>query len=66
VNSRDVTIAGFVVLLSLAGVLELLARHERVRLPTVAQTLRAVRSRRGGPLLLFVVWFWFGWHFLAR
>jgi hypothetical protein len=53
-------------LLVVFGVLELAARTRRVPLPTIDQAFGAVMRRPTGRITVFFVWFWFGWHFLAR
>ncbi|HEX6787214.1 MAG TPA: DUF6186 family protein [Acidimicrobiales bacterium] len=65
-TSRSITIAGFATLLVVFGVLELAARTHRVPLPTIDQAFGAVMRRPIGRITVFFVWFWFGWHFLAR
>ena len=65
-TSRFITIAGFAALLVVLGVLELAARTRRIPLPTIDQAFGAVMRRPIGRMTVFFVWFWFGWHFLAR
>jgi hypothetical protein len=65
-TSRSITIAGFALLLVVFGVLELAARIRRIPLPTLDQAFGAVMRRPVGRMVVLFVWFWFGWHFLAR
>jgi hypothetical protein len=64
--TRVITIVGFVVIL-MAGVgLEVLARRPDARVASVGGVLTHVMRQRTGRVLVFVLWFWFGWHFIAR
>jgi hypothetical protein len=65
-SSRAITIAGFV-LIGLAGiVLELMGRSRRTTMPTFMRWVDLIRTLRYGPLVVLFVWWWLGWHFLAR
>lgn len=65
-TSRDVTIVGFGLILIVALSLDLLVRTSRVRLATLDEAIsRAMRSSPARVAVLSV-WFWLGWHFLAR
>jgi hypothetical protein len=64
--TRAITIAGFVAII-LAGVgLELVARRPASRVASAGDVLGHVMRQRTGRVLVFVLWFWFGWHFIAR
>jgi hypothetical protein len=64
--TRAITIGGFVAII-LAGVgLELVARRPASRVASVGDVLGHVLRQRTGRVLVFVLWFWFGWHFIAR
>jgi hypothetical protein len=64
--TRAVTIGGFLAII-LAGVgLELLAHRPESKLASVGGVLGHVMRQRTGRVLVFVLWFWFGWHFIAR
>ncbi len=64
---RAVTIAGFVVLFTVAGLLVAISWLWPGRLARFGATVRAVSGRhvmlRG---LVVFCWAWLGWHFLAR
>jgi hypothetical protein len=61
-----ITIAGFAaVILALFG-LELLARREGSRIPTLGEWLGYVMRPRAGRLLILVGWLWLGWHYFSR
>lgn len=65
-TSRVVITAGFLAIL-LAGVfIEVLARRGRAGLVSSHDVLRWLHRRRFGRVGSFVMWFWLGWHFLAR
>ena len=63
-TSRDITIAGFVVL-GLA-MLSLFVVGLSGRIPRVGDVLDALLARRATRVLLVFVWAWLGWHFLVR
>jgi hypothetical protein len=65
-SSRDITIDGFGLLVILATALEMLARNGRIRLPTVDAAIQHVMRSPLGRVAVLSVWFWLGWHFLAR
>jgi hypothetical protein len=58
--------AGFLLLIALGFVLEMLARRPDAAVPTVAEVVDRCLSTRTGRLLILVTWWWLGWHFLAR
>jgi|SoiMethySBSTD1v2_1073268.scaffolds.fasta_scaffold4784466_2 hypothetical protein len=70
VSSRQITIAGFLLALGVAGCVELAARRGaqfRGRpLPTADDVLAFVMRNRTGRVIVMVAWCWLGWHFLAR
>ena len=52
--------------LLLAGVLlEVVARRPESRVASVGGVLGQAMRQRTGRVLVFVLWFWFGWHFIA-
>ena len=64
--TRAITIGGFVAII-LAGIaVELIARRPASRVASVGDVLGHVMRQRTGRVLVFVLWFWFGWHFIAR
>jgi Family of unknown function (DUF6186) len=64
--TRAITIGGFVAII-LAGVaLALVSRRSESRVASVGDMLGHVMRQRTGRVLVFVLWFWFGWHFIAR
>jgi hypothetical protein len=65
-TSRDVTVLGFAVILTASATLEVLARTGRIELPTIDQTITRFMRSPGGRIAMLSLWFWFGWHFLAR
>jgi hypothetical protein len=65
-TSRDITIVGFGLLLILALSLDVLGRGGRVRLPTLDAALTRAMRPSLGRVAVLSVWFWLGWHFLAR
>lgn len=66
VSSRSVTIAGFLLLAVAAVLLEAYARRRGARVPSLARMCGYLMRDRWGRLGVFLLWFWLGWHFLAR
>ena len=64
--TRAVTIGGFVAIILAGVVLEIVARRPTARVSPVGDVLTHVMRQRTGRVLVFVLWFWFGWHFIAR
>ncbi|WP_238014697.1 DUF6186 family protein [Dactylosporangium sp. AC04546] len=61
----------FAVALGLFGVVEVMARREGSKVPTLGEVCGVVMRYRVGPLpvgriAMFGFWWWLGWHFLAR
>jgi hypothetical protein len=65
-NSREITVAGFVALAALGAVLELLARRPGSRIPPLGVAIRRIMSTRSGRVGLVAGWAWLGLHFFAR
>ena len=64
--TRAVTIIGFAVIVLAAMVLEAWSRRPGTRVPSAGAVVGQVMRQRSGRVAVFIVWFWFGWHFLAR
>ncbi|HEX6195574.1 MAG TPA: DUF6186 family protein [Jiangellaceae bacterium] len=66
-TTRDVTIAGFIVLFAAAAVLVVVSRVHNARLAHFGDVIRAMFQRHVmiRATVLFG-WAWLGWHFLAR
>jgi hypothetical protein len=61
----------FAVSLGLFAAVEIAARREGSRVPTLGDVCAVVMRYRVGPLpvgriAMFGFWWWLGWHFLAR
>jgi Family of unknown function (DUF6186) len=63
-STRDVTIGGFIVL----GVVmvTLVAASWAGRLPRFGEVVDLLMSRRVWRVLVVLIWWWLGWHFLVR
>jgi hypothetical protein len=57
---------GFVVLVAAGLLLELKARRSGSGLPTMARLMQVGIATRTGRVLVVLIWWWLGWHFLAR
>jgi hypothetical protein len=64
--TRAITIGGFVAIILAAVGLQVLARRPASRVAPVGGVIGQVMGQRTGRVLVFVLWFWFGWHFIAR
>jgi hypothetical protein len=64
--TRAITIFGFVALIVAGVVLQRIARRPGSKIAAVGYVLTQVMRERTGRVIVFVMWFWFGWHFLAR
>ncbi|NEW52744.1 hypothetical protein GV794_20235 [Nocardia cyriacigeorgica] len=65
-SDRAVIITGFAILLGIALALTVVAHLRRDTLaPLSAVVVLALRTRTAR-LLILPLWFWLGWHFLAR
>lgn len=70
-ETRTLTISVFVCALAVMGVVELAARRERSRVPTLGDLCAVIMSYRlgrfpVGRVALLGFWWWVGWHFFAR
>ena len=65
-NSHNVTIAGYLLVVAAIVLLQLLATKTRAPIPSLGDLFtRAMRSRTGRVGVL-VAWAWIGLHFFAR
>ena len=65
-SSRELTIAGFLVLAVVALGLYLLGRARRLGLAPLGDVTEAIRTSKAGRFVLALSWAWVGWHVLAR
>ncbi len=63
-SSREITIAGFLVLG--AVMVTLVAASWTGRLPRFGEVVDLLGARRSGRVLVVLAWWWLGWHFLVR
>jgi hypothetical protein len=61
-----ITVIGFVAIIAVLVVLEILARQKIGRIPTLGQWLGFVMRRPVGRALILAGWLWLGWHYFAR
>lgn len=59
------TVAFLVVVLLAAG-LEWVARRDGSEIPTLGETSRWLLAHRARQVAILLLWWWAGWHFLAR
>ncbi len=65
-NSHDVTVAGFLLVLAAAVGTEIAARRPRSQFPTFGEVFTRVMRTRTGRVGVLVAWAWLGLHFFAR
>jgi Family of unknown function (DUF6186) len=63
---RALTVAGYLILVVGTVVLELTARRDTSRLPSLGDVVSTLSSRRAGRVAVIVGWWWVGWHFFVR
>lgn len=65
-SDRAITVIGFVGIIAVLVVLEILARRKIGRIPTLGVWLGFVMRRPAGRALILAGWLWLGWHYFAR
>lgn len=65
-NSHDVTVTGFLVLLAALVGTEIAGRTGRAPVPTFSQLMTRIMRTRTGRVGLLVAWAWLGLHFFAK
>lgn len=65
-SDRTITIIGFVAIIAVLVVLEILGRRKIARIPTLSEWLGFVMRRPVGRGLILAGWLWLGWHYFAR
>jgi hypothetical protein len=65
-NSRDLTIAGYLTVLVVGIALQATALRMPERLPSLGRVITHVMRTRTGRVGVFVAWAWVGLHFFAR
>jgi Family of unknown function (DUF6186) len=65
-NSHDVTVTGFLVLLAALVGAEIAGRSGRTPVPTFNQVMTRIMRSRTGRVGLLVAWAWLGLHFFAK
>jgi hypothetical protein len=66
VNTRDVTICGYLIVLAGLALLQLIAARTRARVPSLGQVFTYLMRTRTGRVGVLVAWAWLGLHFFAR
>jgi hypothetical protein len=65
-TTREVTIAGFVIVICAMIALEIRGRRPDSRVPTAGEWLGYLMRPRLGRVLILLGWWWLGWHYFAR
>jgi hypothetical protein len=63
--SRDLIVAGYLLIAFAGAILELTARLGH-RVLTLGQAVSSINAVRGGRWVLLIAWLWAGWHFFVR
>lgn len=65
-NSHDITVTGFLVILACLIGTEIIARRRRTEIPTFAEVITRIMRTRTGRVGILVTWAWLGLHFFAK
>lgn len=65
-NSREITITGYLIMVCGGIALEVLARRTQVRIPPLGNVLTRAMRTRTGRVGVLVAWAWLGLHFFAH
>jgi hypothetical protein len=65
-NSHDITVTGFLVILAALIGAEIIARRRRTQVPTFAEVITRIMRTRTGRVGILVAWAWLGLHFFAK
>jgi uncharacterized protein DUF6186 len=65
-NSHDLTVLGYLVILLAGGLLQMAARWSRAPVPPLGDVLTRIMRTRTGRVGVLVAWAWIGLHFFAR
>ena len=65
-NSHNVTIAGYLLVVAAIVLLQLLATKIRAPIPSLGDLLTRAMRTRTGRVGMLVAWAWIGLHFFAR
>ena len=65
-NSHDITVTGFLIVLAGLIAIEVIARTRRTSIPTFAQVCTRIMRTRTGRVGMLVAWAWIGLHFFAQ
>jgi hypothetical protein len=64
--TRDITIAGFALVIAALVALEVASRRPGSRIPSAGAWLGYAMRPRIGRILVLLGWWWLGWHYFAR
>ncbi len=65
-NSHDITVTGYVLILLAAAGLQLAATRTRAPVPPLGAVLSRIMRTRTGRVGVLVAWAWLGLHFFAK
>jgi hypothetical protein len=65
-NSHDLTVLGYLVILLVGGLLQMASRWRWAPVPPLGDVLTRIMHTRTGRVGVLVAWAWIGLHFFAR
>jgi len=65
-NSHDLTIGGYLVVLAGFVTLQIIGLRSKAAVPTIGEILSRVMRTRTGRVGVLVAWAWIGLHFFAQ
>lgn len=65
-SSHDITIAGYLAVLAVGVLLQMIALRSPRRVPPLGEVLSRAMRTRTGRVGMLVAWAWVGLHFFAR
>ncbi len=65
-NSHDVTVLGFLIVLAGLAATEISARRADSKIPTFGQVASRIMRTRTGRVGMLLAWAWLGLHFFAK
>jgi uncharacterized membrane protein YcaP (DUF421 family) len=65
-NSHDVTVTGFLIIVACLIGTEIAGRTGLAKVPTFSQVMTRIMATRTGRVGMLVAWAWLGLHFFAK
>jgi hypothetical protein len=65
-NTHDLTVLGYLLVVAAGVAIELIATRTQARIPSLGEVLTRAMRTRTGRVGMLVAWAWLGLHFFAR